>query len=71
VGNEQREWREGEAWVFDDTIEHEARNGSDRSRVVLIFDVWRPELTVQERDQVAALMAAIDSFGGAGESWSA
>lgn len=71
VGNEQREWREGKAWVFDDTIEHEARNGSDRSRVVLIFDIWRPELTAQERDQVAALMGAIDSFGGAGESWSA
>lgn len=71
VGNEQREWRQGEAWVFDDTIEHEARNGSDRSRVVLIFDIWRPELTARERDQVAALMAAIDSFGGPGESWSA
>jgi aspartate beta-hydroxylase len=71
VGNEQREWREGEAWVFDDTIEHEARNGSDRSRVVLIFDIWRPELTPKERDQVAALMGAIDSFGGPGESWSA
>jgi hypothetical protein len=39
--------------------------------VVLIFDIWRPELTVREREQVAALMAAIDSFGGAGESWSA
>jgi aspartyl/asparaginyl beta-hydroxylase (cupin superfamily) len=71
VGNEQREWREGEAWVFDDTMEHEARNGSDRSRVVLIFDIWRPELTARERDQVAALLAAIDSFGGAGESWNA
>ena len=71
VGNEQREWRAGEAWVFDDTIEHEARNASDRSRVVLIFDIWRPELTAGERDQVAALMVAIDSFGGQGESWSA
>jgi hypothetical protein len=39
--------------------------------VVLIFDIWRPELTVQERTQVAALMAAIDNFGGGGESWSA
>lgn len=71
VGNERREWRAGQAWVFDDTIEHEALNGSDRSRVVLIFDVWRPELTAEERDQVAALLAAIDSFGQAGESWSA
>jgi aspartyl/asparaginyl beta-hydroxylase (cupin superfamily) len=71
VGNESREWRTGEAWVFDDTINHEAINGSDRSRVVLIFDIWRPELTPAERDQVAALLAAIDSFDRGGESWSA
>lgn len=71
VGNERREWRTGEAWVFDDTIEHEAVNGSDRSRVVLIFDIWRPELTARERDQVAALLAAIDSFSRGGETWSA
>ena len=29
VGGETREWRIGEAWVFDDTIEHEAWNDSD------------------------------------------
>lgn len=71
VGNEQREWRAGEAWVFDDTIEHEAMNRSDRSRVVLIFDIWRPELTGQEREQVSALLGAIDSFSRGGESWNA
>jgi aspartyl/asparaginyl beta-hydroxylase (cupin superfamily) len=71
VGNERREWRAGEAWVFDDTIEHEAMNGSDRSRVVLIFDIWRPDLTPHEREQVAALLAAIDSFSQGGETWSA
>jgi hypothetical protein len=71
VGNEQREWRAGNAWVFDDTIEHEAVNGSDRARVVLIFDIWRPELTLEERGQVAALLAAIDSFSKGGEAWSA
>jgi aspartate beta-hydroxylase len=71
VGNEQREWQAGNAWVFDDTIEHEAVNGSDRARVVLIFDIWRPELTLEERGQVAALLAAIDSFSKGGEAWSA
>lgn len=70
VGNEQREWRRGEAWVFDDTIEHEAWNTSDRERVVLIFDVWRPELTAEERGMVAELMAAIDTFGsGRTDNW--
>ena len=40
----RREWREGEAFVFDDTIEHEAWNDSDQLRVVLIFDLWPPAL---------------------------
>ncbi len=30
VGNETRPWVEGEAFAFDDTIEHEAWNHSDR-----------------------------------------
>src|SRR2546430_1621123 len=48
VGAERREWREGSAWVFDDSIEHEAWNGSDEPRIVLIFDVWNCFLTSAE-----------------------
>jgi aspartate beta-hydroxylase len=50
VGAEIREWKVGEAFVFDDTIEHEAWNRSDEPRVVLIFDVWNPHLSAAERD---------------------
>ncbi len=50
VGGETRAWREGEAWAFDDTIDHEAWNGSDRTRAILIFDVWNPYITPGERD---------------------
>ncbi len=50
VGGETREWRVGEAFAFDDTIEHEAWNRSDEIRIVLIFDVWNPHLTVDEQD---------------------
>jgi aspartyl/asparaginyl beta-hydroxylase (cupin superfamily) len=57
VGNEVREWREGELLIFDDTIEHEAWNDSERDRVVLIFDIWRPELSERERQEVAALFS--------------
>jgi aspartyl/asparaginyl beta-hydroxylase (cupin superfamily) len=52
VGGETREWREGTAWVFDDSIEHEAWNDSDVPRGILIFDVWNPQLTPLERDLV-------------------
>lgn len=58
VGSEQREWREGELLVFDDSIEHEAWNDSDRDRVVLIFDIWRPDLSDRERREVGALFEA-------------
>jgi len=62
VGNEARPWRLGEAFVFNDTIEHEAWNDSDQLRVVLIFDIWHPDLTPGEREMVARLMAATTEF---------
>jgi aspartyl/asparaginyl beta-hydroxylase (cupin superfamily) len=52
VGAETREWREGEAWAFDDTIEHEAWNDSDQPRAILIIDAWNPLLTEAEREFV-------------------
>ncbi|WP_375392499.1 aspartyl/asparaginyl beta-hydroxylase domain-containing protein [uncultured Sphingomonas sp.] len=61
VGEEVRPWQPGHAFVFDDTVEHEAMNGSDRLRVVLIFDVWHPDLTPDERAAVTAVI------GGGGE----
>ena len=60
VGAETREWREGEAFVFDDTIEHEAWNDSDEPRAILICDVWNPALAEDERAAIAAVMAALD-----------
>ncbi len=64
VGFEHREWTVGELLIFDDTIEHEARNDSDELRVVLIFDVWNPLLTAQEREMVRQMAAASRSFTG-------
>jgi hypothetical protein len=69
VGNETRPWREGEVMIFDDTIEHEAWNRSPELRVVLLFDIWRPELTATERSLVAAMLEAIDGFGGPRREW--
>ena len=66
VGNTTREWVPGNAWVFDDTIEHEARNDSDQLRVLLIFDTWHPLLSAEERRMITALNAALQSFGDGG-----
>lgn len=50
VGGDTREWVEGKAWAFDDTIEHEAWNNSDQPRAILIIDAWNPFLTDAEKD---------------------
>ena len=62
VGNETRAWREGEVVVFDDSVEHEAWNLGKDLRVVMIFDVWRPELSPRERTLVGAMLDARDQF---------
>ncbi|WP_441820981.1 aspartyl/asparaginyl beta-hydroxylase domain-containing protein [Lysobacter sp. TAB13] len=62
VGFERREWKVGEVLIFDDSIEHEARNDSDELRVVLIFDVWNPLLSLAEREMVNAMMSAHRDF---------
>lgn len=64
VGEEIREWREGEAFIFDDTIEHEAANESNALRVVFIVDIWHPDLDPVERDAIAAMMVASEEATG-------
>ena len=64
VGNDTRTPVEGRAWAFDDTIEHEAWNNSDRVRGILLFEVWRPELSEGERRMIRARFDAIDAYGG-------
>ena len=57
VGGEVREWREGEAFAFDDTIEHEAWNNSAEDRALLILDCWNPHLSEDERRMILKLFA--------------
>jgi len=56
VGNTKISWSEGDLIIFDDSINHEAWNNSDQDRVVLLFDIWRPELTQRERSLVSKLL---------------
>jgi aspartate beta-hydroxylase len=66
VGFEERQWTPGETLIFDDSIEHEARNDSDEIRVVLIFDVWNPLLEPAEQDMVRAMSRAAREFADGG-----
>lgn len=68
VGYDWKPWREGKCWVFDDTLEHEARNDSQQLRVILMFDVWNPLLSHAEREAVVALEEAMRDWHGQGSN---
>jgi aspartyl/asparaginyl beta-hydroxylase (cupin superfamily) len=61
VGGEARQWREGEAFVFDDTIEHEAWNEGGEDRAVLILDCWNPHLSEDEQAMILKMFAISES----------
>lgn len=62
VGERVVEWKEGKLLAFDDTVEHEARNESDRDRLVLIFDIWNPNLTAEEQTLVRTMLEIVDHY---------
>lgn len=62
VGGDERHWREGEAWAFDDTFLHEARNDSGQTRVILLMDAWNPHLSEAERIAVTTIVEGIGDF---------
>ena len=47
VLNEYLKWANGEIFIFDDSFDHEVWhfNQQNGSRLILIFDIWHPELT--------------------------
>lgn len=67
VGNHKRAVEPDRMMIFDDTIEHEAWNGSDAVRVVLLFEIWRPDLDETERTALTTLYEAIGAYGVTGE----
>ena len=67
VGDEVRTWVEGRCLLFDDSFEHEVWNNATSERLVLIVDVWHPDLELDaerlahldgpQKDAYAALRA--------------
>ena len=44
VGDKIMKWQNGVAFVFDDTIEHEAWNKTDETRIVMLMDLHKDVL---------------------------
>ena len=53
-GGEERRWAEGEVLIFDDSFEHAVWNDTSKPRLVLIVDLWHPDLDTDEK-RLAAL----------------
>lgn len=63
VGSETRGWEPGVPLIFDDSIEHEAQNNGPQQRVVLLFEIWRPEIDEADREAISRIFQAIDVYG--------
>jgi aspartate beta-hydroxylase len=62
AAGEARAWQEGRCLVFDDSIEHEAWNHSDQIRIVMLIDIWNPQLTPVEQAAFSGALKSIDEF---------
>ena len=49
VGTEWHTWEQGKAIIFDDSWEHEVIHTGSDIRVVLIMDIWHPDLPEAQR----------------------
>ncbi|XP_019765182.2 aspartyl/asparaginyl beta-hydroxylase isoform X2 [Dendroctonus ponderosae] len=55
VAEETRGWKEGDIIMFDDSFEHEVWHNGTEFRLVLIVDVWHPNLTSMEKQSLSAI----------------
>jgi aspartate beta-hydroxylase len=62
AAGEARVWQEGRCLIFDDSIEHEAWNKSEQIRIVMLIDIWNPQLTPVEQAAFSAALKSVDEF---------
>ena len=68
VGPQARQWEEGKALVLDDSYEHEVWNKSEGVRVLLLLDVWHPDVTPTERERIGKMFDYAKDKGWIGKS---
>jgi hypothetical protein len=49
VGDVTQEWINGKVTVFDTSLFHDAVNESEKTRYILMFRLWHPDLSKEER----------------------
>lgn len=67
VGTQRREWVPGKAVVLDDAYEHEVWNDTAEPRVLLLVDVWHPDVSPEERRRITTMFATAQDKGWIGK----
>ncbi|KAL9182404.1 hypothetical protein ACHAXT_013056 [Thalassiosira profunda] len=60
VGDETRQWLEGNVILFDTSIYHDAINDSDEMRYILMLRIWHPDLTTEEREALQLIYDCLE-----------
>lgn len=55
IGDETRQWVNGQLMMFDTSLMHDAINETDETRYILMFRVWHPDLSQVEREALQLL----------------
>lgn len=55
IDGKKMKWEKGGYFVFNDFSYHEVIHNGDKNRIVLIFDLFHPELTNIEKEQIKYL----------------
>jgi hypothetical protein len=55
VGDQIRAWEEGKVLILDDSYEHEVWNDTNDVRVLLLIDIWHPDVRNEEKHKIGAM----------------
>lgn len=55
LADQTREWHEGSALVLDDSYVHEVWNDSEEPRVLLLLDLWHPDVKMEEKERITKM----------------
>ena len=61
VADNYLHWSDGEIFVFDDSFDHEVwhSNENNEARIVLIMDLWHPQLSAEKRASLPAIQSNV------------
>lgn len=62
VDSEIRGWTEGKCLIFDDSYMHEVWHRGTETRMVILWDIWHPDLTPIEIEVLQLIFPIVDKY---------